>query len=165
MQFGRLHHKARPLRVPLWIDGAGAAMAPLTLEDMGPGYKVIFCFQHWCPGCHSRGFPALAQLHARLAERGFGFAAIQTVFEGAETNTFDMLRLNQQRHGLPIPFGHDLPPEGERYPSFMGDYRTAGTPWFTVIDPAGIVVHADFRLDPARFLAALERDTLEMKRR
>ena len=35
---------------------------------------------------------------------------------------------------------------------------------FTVIDPEGNVVHADFRLDPQRFLAALGADDVELKR-
>jgi hypothetical protein len=46
----------------------------------------------------------------------------------------------------------------------MEDYRSGGTPWFTVIDPEGNVVHADFRLDPQRFLAALGADDVELKR-
>ena len=89
---------------------------------------------------------------------------IQTVFEGAEVNTFDKLAVNQRQYGLGVPFGHDLPPEGERYPTFMEDYRSGGTPWFTVIDPAGHVVFADFRLDPTRFLAALGAEDAQMER-
>ena len=34
----------------------------------------------------------------------------------------------------------------------------------TVIDPEGRVVYADFRLDPARFLAALGAEDAEMRR-
>lgn len=158
MQFGTLHAKAPDLRVATWIDGTGAAMAPLKLADMGQGYKIIYCFQHWCPGCHSRGFPTLRALYDALHDKGVGFAAIQTVFEGAEVNTEDKLAFNQAQYGLPIPFGHDVPPEGAQYPTFMEDYRSGGTPWFTVIDPSGNVVYADFRLDAARFLAARGED-------
>ena len=159
MQFGHLHNTARELRVTGWIDGDGEPRTrPLRLSDLGEGYKIIFCFQHWCPGCHSRGFPTLKRLYNELSDRGVGFAAIQTVFEGAETNTFDKLSVNQEQYALNIPFGHDVPQGGERYPSFMADYRTAGTPWFTVIDPTGTVVFADFRLDADRFLSALEAE-------
>ncbi|MBB3708003.1 hypothetical protein N7E70_011925 [Aminobacter sp. NyZ550] len=42
----------------------------------------------------------------------FGFAAIQTVFEGASINTDDKPKLEQARYRLMIPFGHDVPPEG-----------------------------------------------------
>ena len=163
MAFGGLHDKARELRVNEWIDADGMSMdKPVRLADLGQGYKVIFCFQDWCPGCHSRGFPTLKFLHDGLKDKGFGFAVIQTVFEGAEENTFDKLRLNQERYGLAIPFGQDLPPEGERYPTFMEDYRSGGTPWFTIIDPAGNVVYADFRLDARRFLAALGADDADL---
>ena len=160
MQFGSLHRTAPDLRVAQWIDGAGAPMAPLHLADLGDGYKIIFCFQHWCPGCHSSGFPTLKRLHQALAPQGVGFAVVQTVFEGADVNGFDKLRPNQEAYGLPIPFGHDLPAAGDRYPSFMEDYRTAGTPWFTVIDPEGVVVFADFRLDPEALIAALGKPDL-----
>ena len=129
MAFGGLHDKARELRVNEWIDADGMSMdKPVRLADLGQGYKVIFCFQDWCPGCHSRGFPTLKFLHDGLKDKGFGFAVIQTVFEGAEENTFDKLRLNQERYGLAIPFGQDLPPEGERYPTFMEDTVPAVRP-------------------------------------
>lgn len=165
MQFGELHRSAPDLRVNDWIDADGMPMhSPVRLADLGPGYKIIYCFQHWCPGCHSRGFPTLRFLHDKLKDKGFGFAVIQTVFEGAESNTFDRLRVNQEKYGLKIPFGHDLPPEGERYPTFMADYRSGGTPWFTVIDPEGKVVYADFRLDASRFLNALGAEDADLQR-
>src|SRR5687768_2426772 len=163
MQFGRLYHAAPELRVPTWIDGSGEPMSiPLRLANLGHGYKIIFAFQHWCPGCHSRGFPTLQQLYRALKDRGFGFAAIQAVFEGEAVNTVDRLRTNQEQYSLPIPFGHDLSLDGYRHPSFMEDYRSAGTPWFTVIDPSGQVVFADFRLDADRFLAALDDGHLDI---
>jgi hypothetical protein len=92
----------------------------------------------------------------------FGFSAIQTVFEGEAENTLDKLRIKQERYGLPIPFGHDVPLGGNRHPSFMEDHRSAGTPWFTVIDSSGQVVFADFRLDADRFLAALDAGYLDI---
>ncbi len=158
MQLGPI---ATDLRVAQWIDHAGEPLAtPLRLADLGDGYRVIFCFQDWCPGCHSRGFPALQILHANLVDRGVGFAGIQTVFEGEDANTFDKLRTNQERYSLAIPFGHDVPASGERYPTFMEDYRSGGTPWFTVIDPNDTVVYADFRVDPGRIMDAVKVDQL-----
>lgn len=162
MQFGGLHTIAPELRVTHWIDADGAPLdRPLRLADLGQGYKIIYCFQHWCPGCHSRGFPTLRYLQDRLAGRDVGFAVIQTVFEGSEVNTVDKLRTNQEQYGLKMPFGHDAPPQGARYPTFMEDYRSGGTPWFTVIDPEGRVVHADFRIDADLLLQALEAETLD----
>ena len=161
MEFGRLRQRAPELRVPYWIDGEGVERDPLSLADLGDGPKILYCFQEWCPGCHSRGFPTLKYLVDNLSAEDFGFAAIQTVFEGAEHNTADKLRVNQERYGLSIPFGHDLPSGGDRHPSVMEDYRTGGTPWFTVIDPDGLIVHADFQLDIPRFLDSLELERVD----
>jgi hypothetical protein len=160
MQMGIANKTAPELRVAHWIDADGSERKPLRLSELGDGYKVLYCFQHWCPGCHSRGFPALMRLVEALEGRGFGFAVIQTVFEGSESNTPDKLRETQLRYGLKLPFGHDLPPKGRRYPTVMEDYRTAGTPWFIVINPEGEVIFNDFRLDADRFIAALEHEDL-----
>ena len=157
----RCIQQAPELRVPWWIDGEGRSMAPLKLSDLGDGFKVIFCFQHWCPGCHSHGFPTLQKLIKALGDRGFAFAAVQTVFEGAESNTFERLRENQQRYGLTIPFGHD--PAVGRCPSLMTDFKTRGTPWFIVLDPLGEVLHSDFRLDGERLIQAFGGDDQEAR--
>lgn len=148
--------RAPELRVRQWIDADGQPMeSALTLSDLGPGLKILFAFQDWCPGCHAHGFPTLQRLRLALAPRGVGFAAIQTVFEGSEANTFDKLRLNQEKYELPIPFGHDMPEAGRRVPTFMEDYHSGGTPWFTIIDEHGRIVFADFHLDADRLLAGL----------
>lgn len=140
--------KMPELRVPQWIDAQGKAIAPLKLADLGNGFKVIFCFQDWCAGCHSHGFPTLKKLVQALSGLGVGFAAVQTVFEGHESNTFDRLREAQLRYGLEIPFGHD--PDVGGVSSLMADFATGGTPWFIVIDPLGTVLHCDFQLDAER---------------
>ena len=44
---------------------------------------------------------------------------IQTVFEGADENTFEKLRVNQLKHALPVAFGQDEPPAGATLPTFM----------------------------------------------
>ena len=85
-----------------------------------------------------------------------GFAVIQTVFEGAHENTFDKLRVNQLKYELPIAFGHAEPPAGATLPTFMEDYLTRGTPWFTVIDAGGRIVFSDFHLDADRLVKELE---------
>lgn len=156
MEPGRLNAQAPELRTKLWIGGDGDRMdRPLQLADLGSGAKVLFAFQHWCPGCHSRGFPALRRLYDALSPHGVGFAAIQTVFEGEAVNTFDKLRLNQSSYDLPIPFGHDVATPPDPLPAFMRDYQTGGTPWFTVIDTKGRVAFAGFQIDADRMLEAL----------
>ncbi len=149
-------NKPRPaveLQVEHWIDGEGNHATPLRLADLGQSYKVIYCFQHWCPGCHSYGFPALKRLVESLEGRGFGFAAIQTVFEGAHTNTSERLRENQLAYGLQIPFGHDHREHAR--PITMDTYRTGGTPWFLVINPEGQLVFSNFRLDAEALISSV----------
>lgn len=148
--------RAPELRVQKWIGEDGGSIAPLKLLDVGIGPKILFAFQHWCHGCHLHGFPTLQRLHDTLSSKGVGFAVIQTVFEGAHENTFDKLRVNQVRYGLPIAFGHDEPPAGATLPTFMEDYRTRGTPWFTVMDAGGHIVFSDFHLDADQLVKELE---------
>lgn len=148
--------QAPELRVRKWIGADGEIIAPLKLSDLGPGPKILFAFQHWCRGCHVHGFPTLQRLHSSLSIRGVGFAVIQTVFEGAQENRFDRLRVNQLEYDLPIPFGQDVPPEGATLPTFMKDYGTRGTPWFSVIDAEGRVIFSDFHLDADQLVKGLE---------
>lgn len=150
--------QAPELRVQRWIgEDGGSVDAPLKLSDIGTGPKILFAFQHWCSGCHVHGFPTLQRLHSALSSKGVGFAVVQTVFEGANENTFEKLRLNQLKYQLPVAFGQDEPPPGGMLPTFMNDYRTGGTPWFTVIDPVGRVVFSDFHLDADRLVNELEQ--------
>jgi hypothetical protein len=149
---------APELRVKRWIGKTGEVLdSPLRLSDLGTGMKVLFAFQHWCGGCHSHGFPTLQRLHSALSVRGVGFAAIQTVFEGENENTFEKLRHNQVAYGLPIAFGHDVVEAGSSSPSLMQDYRTRGTPWFAVIDGDGRLLFSDFHLDADSLAAEVVR--------
>jgi thiol-disulfide isomerase/thioredoxin len=155
MQTGIAGLPAPSLRDVRWIDGRGAESPPLSLDDLGRGYRVLYFFQDWCAGCHAHGFPTLVRLVDELAGENVGFAAIQTVFEGFEVNTFERIRDNQQRYRLKIPFGHAAPESGRPVPALMEDYRTGGTPWFVVIAPDGIVMLDDFQLRPEALIQAL----------
>jgi hypothetical protein len=96
-------------------------------------------------------------LAEELRDKGVGLAAIQTVFEGSEVNTFDRLRENQRRYGLRVPFGHAVADSASvgAVPAIMEAYRSGGTPWFVVIAPDGRVVYDGFRLDAEDLLQAL----------
>lgn len=146
--------KAPELRVAHWLDGNGQPRTPLTLADLGTRYIMLYCFQHWCPGCHSTGFPTLKKVITALSTKEFGVAVVQTVFEGEEVNTPERLRETQLRYDLHVPFGHDAAVDG--YPSVMHDYRTGGTPWFIVINPTGEVIYGGFSLDAEAFIASVE---------
>ena len=55
------------------VDAHGNPSRPLELADLGDDFKVIFCFQHGCPGGHSHGFPTLKAMVEGLSGQGFGF--------------------------------------------------------------------------------------------
>lgn len=138
-----------------WIDGEGNDVQELSLEDLGSGYRILFFFQHACPGCHSHGFPTLVRLVEQLAGPDVGFAAIQTAFEDFDVNGFERIRENQLRYKLRIPFGHAAPRPGNSLPQIMADYRTGGTPWFVGIAPDNQVVFDAFQLDTETLISAL----------
>ena len=150
---------APELKVPYWIDPSGRQRPPLTLKELGERHRLLFFYQHWCPGCHSHGFPALQTLVQDPHTKDVGFAAVQTVFEGEAVNTRDTLCLDQQRYGLRIPFGHEARSSLGIYPSTMENYCTGGTPWFVAIDPDGVVLQDGFAIDIDRFI----RDVAETR--
>lgn len=134
---------APELRVPYWINGEGKKMNAFTLSSQKGKWVFLKCFQNWCPGCHSHGFPTLQKLVETFGveHEEIAFAAIQTTFEGHHTNNKAALRSLQLRYKTPIPYGHD---EGNsslkrsdprHFPNTMLDYQTRGTPWLIVITP------------------------------
>jgi hypothetical protein len=146
---------APELVVAHWIDESGQTRSPVTLKELGARHRVLFLYQHWCPGCHSHGFPTLLALIARSAPDDVGFAVIQTVFEGTEANTADQLVIDQKRYGLRMPFGYETISPNGQYPTTMVNYRTGGTPWFVVIDPVGTVIDNGFSIDASNLLTVL----------
>jgi hypothetical protein len=167
METGIVGLPAPPLAHVRWIDENGDARDPLALAELGPGYAILYFFQNWCAGCHAHGFPAFVTLAEKLRDTGVSFAAIQTVFEGSDVNTFDRLRENQRRYGLHVPFGHAAADStsADAVPAVMDAYRSGGTPWFVVIAPDGRVVYDGFRLDVDGLVRALRRRSRRSRRR
>lgn len=141
--------KALEFGVEKWIDANGNITKAIKLSDFQGKIKVIYCFQNWCQGCHSRGFPALKEMVTALkGNQNIVFLSIQTVFEGHDTNTYDKILETQKQYDLKIPFGHDSGDESSNNISkVMINYRTGGTPWFILIDQNDNVVFADFHLN------------------
>jgi peroxiredoxin len=157
---------APELQVPYWIDGAGKETNAFSVAGNKGKWVILKCFQNWCPGCHSAGFPGLQKITAAFENNSqIAIAAIQTTFEGFSTNNQDALLKNQQRYELSIPFGHDSgdesAPHGDlrRRPKTMVSYRTGGTPWFIVIDPTGMVVYNHFHVDTDKLIDILKKQT------
>lgn len=156
METGIIGLPAPPLEDIRWIDENGDERSPLTLADLGQSFRILYFFQDWCAVCHKHGFPTLVTLAEKLGDSGVGLAAIQTVFEGFEVNTFDRLRENQLRYGLGVPFGHavaDL--AADTVPAIIKSYRCGGVPWFVVIAPDGRVVYDGFLLAADGLIQAL----------
>ncbi len=132
-----------------WVDEHGKTSEPIQLANYQGKFKVLYGFQAWCPGCHSRGLPALKKMVDALKDNDqVAFFAIQTVFEGAHTNTKEKMLAIQKKYDLAIPFGHDVGNEKtENRSSTMFNYRTGGTPWFIFIDQNDTVIFNDFHLN------------------
>lgn len=140
--------QAPELSFHYWIDAKGKPGSFSMKESRGKWVFMKF-FQNWCPGCHEYGFPALKAFSDEFHDHpDVKIAAVQTVFEGYNSNTVDDVRKLQLRYELPIMMGHD---EGDainhKLPSTMRNYRTGGTPWMVLVAPDGMVVFNDFHVN------------------
>ena len=141
--------KAPEFDVKHWIDANGNKTEIIKLSDFKGKFKVVYCFQSWCPGCHSKGLPDLkTMVDALEGNKNIEFLAIQTVFEGHDSNTYEKMVETQKRYELKIPFGHDAGNDDKSRSNIMTNYNTGGTPWFIFIDKHDNVVFSDFHLNP-----------------
>ena len=56
------------------IDENGAERSPLTLAELGRGFKILYFFQDWCVGCHAHRFSTFVTLAEELRDKGVGLA-------------------------------------------------------------------------------------------
>ncbi len=141
--------KAPEFNVNQWIDAEGNKTEQINLSDFKGQFKIVYCFQHWCPGCHSKGLPDLKKMVDALeGNDNVAFLAVQTVFEGPDENTYEKMVETQKQYELKIPFGHDSGDHGRLGSNIMFNYKTGGTPWFLFIDKHDNVVFSDFYLNP-----------------
>jgi len=152
--YGILGEPAPDWNVAEWIN-LPTDQHHLERTDLAGKLIYLYGFQSWCPGCHSHGFPTLKAVQSHFADdERVVFVAVQTVFEGFHANTLDTARQTAERHNLTIPFGHDAP-NGQRS-NMMQAYRTGGTPWTVLIDPAGIVRYNEFHAHPNEMVQRME---------
>lgn len=141
--------KALEFDVDQWVDAEGHSIEAIRLSDYKGKFKVVYCFQSWCPGCHSKGLPDLKKMvDALIGYDDIVFLAVQTVFEGHDSNTYEKMLETQKQYDLKIPFGHDPGSHGRSGSNIMFNYKTGGTPWFLFIDKNDQVVFSDFHLNP-----------------
>ncbi len=140
---------APEFQVNQWIDAKAEHISSIKLSDFKGLFKVVYCFQSWCPGCHSKGLPDLKKMVDALKNNNnIVFLAVQTVFEGFESNTYEEMVETQKKYELKIPFGHDAGDDRKSRSNIMTNYQTGGTPWFLFIDKHDKVVFSDFHLNP-----------------
>ncbi len=158
--YGIVGRSAPELQIDYWIDRNGGRTS-FDLAGTRGDWVFLKCWQDWCPGCHSHGFPALKKIaDAFIHNPQVTVVGIQTTFEGFGTNTREKVRKIQLQYKLPITMGHDSgDPDGDYRPSTMRNYRTGGTPWMILIDPAGVVVFNDFSIDAERLIEFLSEET------
>ncbi len=80
---------------------------------------------------------------------------VQTVFEGASSNTPERGPREAKSHGITAPVGYDARVDGSRVSEIMHRYGTGGTPWTIVIDKKGIVRFSGFTAERAETLITL----------
>ena len=128
----------------------------IDINDYAGKVVYLFCFQSWCPGCHSSGFPTLQALSERYSDDDeIAFVAIQTVFEGFGSNTPKRAWENAKKYKLDFPVGHSG--SRDEYSRIMRTYRTGGTPWTIIIDRDGVVRYNDFRVTPKAAISLINK--------
>jgi len=157
--YGILDLPAPELEVNQWVDEDGNETDPVKLSQFEGKYKLLFCFQTWCQGSREEGFPIMQKLVSALgSNKNILFLAIQTAFEGLESNTFEKAKAFQKQYSLKIPFGHDVGDTNTGLlPSTLINYNTGGTPWFILIDPENDVVFNDYGIDAKNVIAHFEK--------
>lgn len=152
---GILGQKAPAITVDQWVSLPEGAKAPTPASLKG---KVIYlyCFQSWCPGCHSSGLPTLQKVSKNFAsDPAVKFIAIQTVFEGFSSNTPEKAKEIAQKYELThLPFGQSGSPE-KRSP-IMSGFKTRGTPWTIIIGKDGLVKYNSFHIQPQQAIELIK---------
>jgi thiol-disulfide isomerase/thioredoxin len=124
--------------------------ASLDISDFKGKVLYMYCFQSWCPGCHSRGFPTLQKVSRKYDDDDqVAFVVFQTVFEDRAdkpVNTFANLKKIAAKFGLTMPFAQSGSREDKS--RLMRAYKTRGTPWTIIVDKKGIIRHGGFHITP-----------------
>jgi len=120
----------------------------LDISDFKGKVLYLYCFQSWCPGCHSRGFPALQEVAKKYADDDdVRFVVFQTVFEDRAdkpVNTFENLIKIASKFELTMPFAQSGSREDKS--KLMQAYKTRGTPWTMIIDRQGVIRYGFFHI-------------------
>lgn len=152
---------APSLGVQEWIN-LPEGTTTLDVGELEGQVVYLYCFQSWCPGCHSSGFPTLKAVHEHFSrDTNVTFLVVQTTFEGAHVNTFQRARKIADTYDLTMPVGQSG--GKDKRSRLMAAYRTRGTPWTIIIDRHGVVRFNDFHIQPEkaiRLITSLKAEPL-----
>ena len=148
--------KAPEIKVDQWVSLPKGSKAP-TPESLKGKVIYLYCFQSWCPGCHSSGFPTLQKVSQHFrGDDDVQCITVQTVFEGFHTNTPQKALAMANKYKLTgIPVGHSGSKGKES--SIMAKFRTRGTPWTIIIGKDGIVKYNSFHIKPNTAIQLIEK--------
>lgn len=128
----------------------------VEITDYPGKIVVLLFFQHWCEASQKRELPVLQKLTKHYeGNDGIVFLAVQTAFEGFLDNTPDKLPVTAKNFELKIPIGHYTKVPG--FPGVSGSYKPGGTPWWVIIDRAGMVEYNGFILNEEEAIKGFDK--------
>ncbi len=137
---------APQLGVTEWIQ-LPEGKEKIELSEFRGKTVIMLFFQHTCTACNKRALPTLQKLLKKFGDSdAIAFLAIQTPFEDFSNNTVAKLEVTAARFDLDIPIGHLAKRPGAH--SLNAAYKTAGTPWWVIVNPEGVVDYNGFYLNP-----------------
>ena len=153
---GILGQKAPTITADQWVSLPKGSKAP-TPESLRGKVIYLYCFQSWCPGCHSSGFPTLQKVSQHFKDdKDVQCITIQTVFEGFGTNTPAKALAMAKKYKLTdIPVGHSG--SSSKRSAIMSGFKTRGTPWTIIIGKDGIVKYNGFHIKPDSAIKLIEK--------
>ena len=153
---GIVGQDAPELVVDEWVSLPNEQDVP-SIQNLKGKVVYIYCYQSWCPGCHSSGFPTLKRVSDHyIQDDEVAFIAIQTVFEGWSTNTPEKWWSIANKFGLQdLPFAHSG--RQQQKSQIMSDYKTRGTPWTIIIGKDGVVKFNAFHIKPEDAIGLIDR--------
>jgi len=153
---GILGQKAPAISADQWVSLPVGTKAP-TPESLKGKVIYLYCFQSWCPGCHSSGFPTLQKVSTHFKDdKAVQCITIQTVFEGFGTNTSEKALAMAKKYNLTgIPIGHSG--SKEKRSAIMSGFKTRGTPWTIIIGKDGIVKYNAFHIKPEAAIKLIDK--------
>ena len=92
--------EAPEIKVDKWMNLPKGQAVPDKASLKG---KVVYmyCYQSWCPGCHSSGFPTLKKVSDTFKNsKDVKFVVVQTVFEGFGVNSPDKWKNIAEKYKL-----------------------------------------------------------------